>query len=295
MERILINSPEHKNLAHFLALCRTGTPTEVYAHIMRCGYDADFLNEEHYAIHYGPLYGYLPHHPLSEACIGDNVETARFLLDFGVDPDPDIKWGRFKSRPPRQYAIGKAEFTRLFERNGDDSPWWHFSVSADGKMTGLWPVSPNILHLPSPSLLVWHVMRGLRLYTPEMLLHDDFRKFPAVLQEFICRVGVKREEYASYQEWLAAHGADANLLDIFRVSWTPCAEKSREALVNLLISSGLLERNRLFSLVNELLPPHDLVSLLMEFREQYEASGDREYTKKAVDLLLGAIIAQCPE
>lgn len=289
MAQMLINSLEHKNLAHFLALCRTGTPTEVYAHIMRCGYDADFLNEEHYAIHYGPLYGYLPYHPLAEACIGDNVGTARFLLEFGVDPDPDIKWGRFKSRPPRLYAIGKAEFTRLFETKGDDSPWW-----LNGE-PGLCPMGLHQQRLPQPAVIIWHVMRGRRLDSPEAFLHDDFRKFPAVLQEFICRIGVKREEYASYQEWLAAHGADANLLDIFRVSWTPCAEKSREALVNLLISSELLERNRLFSLVNELLPPHDLVSLLMEFREQYEASGDREYTKKAVDLLLGAIIAQCPE
>jgi len=286
---MLINSPEHKNLAHFLALCRNGTPTEVYAHIMRCGYDADFLNEEHYAIHYGPLYGYLPNHPLSEACIGDNVETARFLLEFGVDPDPDIKWGRFKSRPPRLYAIGKPEFTRLFDRNGDDSPWW-----LNGE-PGLCPMGLNQLHLPPPARIIWHVMRGCRLDSPETFLHDDFRKFPAVLQEFICRIGVKREEYAFYQEWLAAHDADANLLDIFRLSLASCTEKSRDTLNNLLISSELLDKNRLVTLVNELVPPHDLVSLIMEFREQYQTSGDREYIKKAVDLLLGAIVAQCPE
>jgi len=287
LEQMLIGSPEHNNLTSLLSLCRNGTPTEVYAHIIRCGYDADFLNEEHYAIHYGPLYGYLPNHPLSEACLGDNVETAKFLLEFGVDPDPDLKWGWFETRPPRQYAIGKPEFTRLFDGYGEDSPWWLNSVR------GLCPLCLNIWHLPQPAIIIWHVMRGLRLNSPETFLHDDFRKFPTVLQEFIARIGVKREDYAYYQEWLAAHNTDANLLDIFRLAGTPCTEKSRDALGNLLISSDLLNRNKLFSLVNELLPPHDLVSLIMEFREQYETSGDKEYMKKAVDLLLGAIIAQC--
>ena len=284
MSKMIIDSPEHKNLAHFLSLCRKGTSIEVLAHIKDCGYDADFLNEEHYAIHYGPLYGYLPKHPLAEACIGDNVEVASLLLGLGVDSDPDIRWGRFKSSPPRKFAIGKPDFMKLF---GDDTPWWRQSVEMPR-----WVVSPDVLHMPEASSLVWHIMRGIRLYTPKLLLHDDFRRLSAAMQMFICRFGIRHEELASYQDWLAANGADENLLDLLKRAWCPCADmtQKRAALNSLVISSGLLERNRLFSLVSDVISPHDLISLIVDLTEQYETAKDKEFMKNAMELLLGAII-----
>ena len=284
MSKMIINSPEHKNLAHFLSLCRKGTSIEVLAHIRDCGYDADFLNEEHYAIHHGPLYGYLPSHPLSEACMGDNLEVANLLLGLGVDPDPDIRWGRFKSSPPRKFAIGKPDFMKLF---GDDTPWWRQSVEMPR-----WVVSPDVLHMPEPSSLVWHIMRGIRLYTPKLLLHDDFRRLSAAMQMFICRFGIRQEELASYQGWLAANGADENLLDLLKRAWCPYAEmaQKRAALNSLVISSGLLERNRLLSLVNDIISPHDQVSLIVDLTNQYETAKDKEFMKNAMELLLGSII-----
>ena len=286
MSKMIIDSPEHKNLAHFLSLCRKGTSIEVLAHIRDCGYDADFLNEEHYAIHRGPLYGYLPKHPLAEACIGDNVEVASLLLGLGVDPDPDIRWGRFISSPPRKFAIGKPDFMKLF---GDDTPWWRQSVP--GIPVG-WVGAPNTLRLPEPSSLVWYIMRGVRLYTPKVLLHDDFRKLSAAMQMFICRFGIRHEKLASYQDWLAANGADENLLNLIKRAWCPCAEMTqiREALNSLVISSGLLERNRLFSLVGDIISPHDQISLIVDLAEQYETAKDKEFMKNAMELLLGAII-----
>ena len=64
---------------------------------------------------------------------------------------------------------------------------------------------------------------------------------------------------------------------------------------NLVASLELLGGNSLFSHVNYLLSPHDLVSLVMEYQEQYEACDDKEYIKNAMELLLGAMLAQCPE
>ena len=285
MSKMIIDSPEHKNLAHFLSLCRKGTSIEVLAHIRDCGYDAAFLNKEHYAIHHGPLYGYLPSHPLSEACMGDNLEVASLLLGLGVDPDPDIRWGRFKSNPPRKFAIGKPDFMKLF---GNDTPWWKQS----GPEMPQWIVSPNSLHMPEPSSLVWHIMRGIRLYTPKLLLHDDFCRLSAAMQMFICRFGIRHEELASYQDWLAANGADENLLGLLKKAWCPCAEmtQKRAALNSLVISSGLLERNRLFSLVSNIISPHDQISLIVDLTEQYETSKDKEFMKNAMELLLGAMI-----
>ena len=286
MSKMMIGSPEHKNLAHFLSLCRKGTSIEVLAHIRDCGYDAAFLNGEHYAIHYGPLYGYLPNHPLSEACMGDNVEVASLLLGLGVDSDPDIRWGRFESSPPRKFAIGKPDFMKLF---GDDTPWWKQSVS--GIPVG-WVGAPNTLRLPEPSSLVWYIMRGVRLYTPEVLLHDDFCKLSTAMQMFICRFGIRQEELASYQDWLAANGADENLLNLIKEAWSPCAEmtQKRAALNSLVISSGLLERNRLLSLVSDIISPLGQVSLIADLTEQYDTSEDKEFMKTAMELLLGAII-----
>ncbi len=291
MLKMLIHSPEHKKLVDFLSLCKKGTPPELLAQIIRCHYDADYLNKEHYAIHHGPLYGYLLRHPLSAACEGDNLETAAFLLEFGLDPDPDLKWGWFKHSPPRQFALGKPQFMKLFDGKHDTAPWWR----GDCKTTALWPVAPNNPYLPKPEELILHIMRGIRLSTPEFLLHHDFCKLPLVMQEFICRIGVKREDFASYQEWLAAHGADENLRNIFREAWSPCTAKARKALDNLVLSIGLLDRMHLFSLVNDILSPHDLVGLIVEFQEQYENRDDKQFIRSAMELLLGAMLAQCHE
>ena len=112
------------------------------------------------------------------------------------------------------------------------------------------------------------------------------------MQMFICRFGIRHEKLASYQDWLAANGADENLLNLIKRAWCPCAEMTqiREALNSLVISSGLLERNRLFSLVGDTISPHDQISLIVDLAEQYETAKDKEFMKNAMELLLGAII-----
>jgi hypothetical protein len=51
----------------------------------------------------------------------------------------------------------------------------------------------------------------------------------------------------------------------------------------------------LFSLVNDILSPHDLVGLIVEFQEQYENRDDKQFIRSAMELLLGAMLAQCHE
>ena len=112
------------------------------------------------------------------------------------------------------------------------------------------------------------------------------------MQMFICRFGIRHEELASYQDWLTVNGADKSLLGILKRAWCPCVERTqiREALNSLVISSGLLERNRLFSLVSDIISPHDQISLIVDLTEQYDTGKDKEFMKNAMELLLGAMI-----
>ncbi len=283
-------SPEFYNHMHFVELCKSGSSEELLKHIRDCGYDAEYLNKEHgTGFSHGCFYF---DHPLSYACMGNNVDAARVLLDLGLEPDPDLKLGRFKTRPPRQYAIGKPHFMKMF---GDEPPWWRNTASANGKMTGTWPLSTSMFHLPPPAMLVWHVMRGLRPDKPDLFFHHEFVKFPVVLQDFICRVNGTRKEYENSQHWLSKHGAGEDLLQIFRTAQAPCPDEKKKELDKLLLSTSLLNANLVFSLVNDILGPHDLVSLIMELQGQYDSSEDKEYIKNAMDLLLGAILHKCAE
>ena len=288
-QRMLANSRQHINLINFLSLCESGTATEVLAHIKDCGYDVDYLNQEYHVILSCGPFSYYSTHPLSAACKGNNYEVARLLLNLGVNPDPDIKWGRFKSRPPRQYAIGKLRFMKLFDEYSDYLPWWQSAC----KMPEAYQVAPLNPNLSKTTSLLWHIMRGFRLRTYEILLQKDFRCFSTVVQEFICRVGIKKEDYASAYDWLAMYDADEKLLNIFRMASFPCSKEAQELLKELVLSTGLLKEDRSFSVVRDLISPHDLVSMVMEYQEQYDKGGDKEFISDAMDLLLGAILHNC--
>ena len=282
-------SPEFNNHTRLVELCKSGSSEELLKHIRDCGYDAEYLNKRH-GVGISPGGCIYFAHPLSYACMGNNVEAARLLLDLGLEPDPDLKLGCFKTDPPRQYAIGKPQFMKMF---GDEPPWWRKTAYANGKISGNWPLSTSSLYLPKPAILVWHVMRGLRPDKPDLFFHRDFAKFPVVMQNFICRVNGTREEYENCQNWLSEHGAGEDLLQIFRTAQTPCPDEKRVLLGKLLLSADLLDAGLIFSMVNDILGPHDLVSLIMEMQCQYDSREDKEYIKNAMELLLGAILYKC--
>lgn len=160
-------------------------------------------------------------------------------------------------------------------------------------MTGTWTLSTSSFLLPSPTTLVWHVMRGLRPEEPDLFLHRDFARFPVVMQDFICRVNGTREEYENFHNWLSEHGAGEDLLYIFKTAQTPCPDEKKVFLGKLLLATDLLEANLVFSMVNDILGSHDLVSLIMELRDQYDSREDKEYIKNVMELLLGAILYKC--
>ena len=113
------------------------------------------------------------------------------------------------------------------------------------------------------------------------------------MQDFIFRVNGTREEYENFHNWLSEHGAGEDLLYIFKTAQTPCPDEKKVFLGKLLLATDLLEANLVFSMVNDILGSHDLVSLIMELRDQYDSREDKEYIKNVMELLLGAILYKC--
>ena len=90
-----MGTPEYIRYSEMLQLCCKGTPDELLAYIQKCCYSSRILNTGH--IITTSMAAMVAPSPLTWACIGDNRENVKLLLEIGVKPDIEQYIGGYHS------------------------------------------------------------------------------------------------------------------------------------------------------------------------------------------------------
>ena len=309
--------PDLTNLKRYwslLEICRDGTPEELLAFYQK---HRAVVQESSVSavIMYLRARGFsnLSVTPLAGACEGNNVENVKLLLQLGEKPDleekaTDCNWG-----PAYIYGIGKPQVMKLFF---PDEPWWKGKYAEETfRRMNLQGGDDNV-KLPEPEYVLWCLMRGVRLETPKLLLADGFYSLPAVMQEFICRFGIRRENLASYRNWLLGLSRREfysflklrmdpassyrnwlternSLLEILRRAEAPSKPEWRSQMEKLLLSNELLPKEAFLSLVDGIFSPHDLISVLEECHRGYDSSQEKPFLENTMELIFSVILNHC--
>ena len=284
-----MGTPEYERYSEMLQLCRKGTPDELLAYIQKCCYSSRILNTGH--IITTSMAAMVAPSPLTWACIGDNLENVKLLLEIGVKPDIEQYIGGYHLMPAYIYAIGKPQIMKLFFPS---QPWWkgtcsdevHWRFNSRNEYNAGLPDDENYI--------IWCMMRGVRMERPGFFLDNSFQRLPSLMQEFIVRCGVQKEKLENFRKWLTMRKAAPELLEILRraedipeeLQWRPKMEK-------LLLSAGLFPKEKFFSLLDSIFSPHDLISVLKDCRRNYDASNDKQFLADTMELIFSAILYQC--
>ena len=280
---IWFNSKTFDNLQKFISLCGTGTPMEIIQHIREFEYDRYFMTST-ILIRMGTQ----PHSPiyappfLKPACHHHNLRNIIALLELGVNPEAKCQLKNKQLISIRKMYSSVPEFSELFAVG---KFWWRSKYS-DTQKVALKDEFESAIRDKDYCSVIWHLIRGMRLDSPEILAEDSFNDFPSIMKDMVCRIGIPNEKIESFLNWLREHTSCQDTLASMESAASRKADIMDTALENLRLSMDLMKTEDSFDMIQSVLLPEEQILMLQWLADHYDMTVDKN---KAYDIFMSLI------
>ncbi len=262
-------SPEYRDLMELHSLCRSGSAMDILLLMKICEYDDVFLTSKFLISISGPIPIHRISTPLWFACDGHNLQAIIALLELGADPDLE-EWDE-------EYISNKNSFCKDREISKllcDGKFWWSKRYS-DTRKHALKEEFESCIRNHEYCTIIWHLIRGMRLDSPEILAENSFDTFPRTMKDMVCHVGIPQENAKEFYYWLHEHTSCLDTIASMKSAASRNHDEMDIALENIRFSLDLMDNDSLFDAVQSTLPQEEQILLLKWLADHYEKTDDK--------------------
>ena len=243
------------------ALCRNGTPENVFRQYLKCGYSRDDLLRRFYVIdERNESKSPLPH-PFVTACENGNLPVVKLFLLLGMMPNAQVMEN---NQTPLSTFTANRE---LHEVLADDTPWLdrRFSMELARIMEGQ----------PEACIREGHVLQmliygfqGLKITDCGILFTQSFKELSVLAQAFVCRMLMTPRQREDVDRLTKKnHGRKHLLSSAFQLAIEDDSDANVEKRRKVIDSAALLSEATLNAMVDSMFSDEERITLLNEIME----------------------------
>ena len=261
---------DYKDFDVFHEFCRIGSSMDILTLTKINGYDHKFMTTSFLRKVGSPIPVNPVTHPFYEACKARNIPVIITLLELGTDPDlPVHPWG---TRTIRERFDNDEEISNLFVNH---PCWWKQTYSQQQRLALQDEFISSFRQHDYP-VIIWHLIHGMRLDSPEILAENSFDTFPRTMKDMVCHVGIPQENAKEFYYWLHEHTSCQDTI----ASMESAASRKHDvldiALENIRLSLDLMDYESLVNTLQYTLPLEEQFLLLKWIADLYEKTDDKE-------------------
>lgn len=261
---------DFKDFDFFHEFCEIGSSMDILTLVKTNGYDRKFMTTNFFRKVGSPIPVNPVTHPLYVACKARNLPVIIILMELGTDPDlPIHPWDTKTIR--KEFANDK-EISSLFIGH---PCWWLQTYSQQQQLTLQDEFISSFRQHEYP-VIIWHLLRGMYLESPEILAEDSFATFPRTMKDIVCHTGIHHEKIKKYYYWLQEHTSCQDTIASMESAASRKHDVMDIALENIRLSLDLMDYDSLFDVIQSTLPLEEQVLLLKWLAERYDMTGNKE-------------------
>ena len=241
--------------------------------------------------------------PLAVAGQANNLAVIPVLLAIGASPEVRSVSAELS---PAEEAIGAPDKMRAL---CSGKTWWMEHTAKTNALEA--SIKEN-----NARGIVWNVMRGAKLESPELFCKPYFLRQPFVMQSFIFQFVLGEKQRREYYAKLMAIAQEEmkkiparrfqayasgrrnctyqtkfnNMLQIMELSLHPLPDVDDDTMERLMFSAKLLDRAKMLELVDTLFNLSQIFALLDKYTHVPITKDNREMLEETVDVLLCSIL-----
>ena len=261
---------DFKDFDFFHEFCEFGSSMDILTLVKTNSYDRKFMKTNFVRKVGSPIPVNPVTHPLYEACKARNLPVIIILLELGTDPDlPTHAWSK---KTIRQAFENDKGISNLFISN---PCWWLQTYSPSQQLTLQDEFISSFRQHEYP-VIIWHLLRGMYLESPEILAEDSFATFPRTMKDIVCHAGIHQEKIKKFYYWLHEHTFCEDTIASMESAASRKHDVMDIALENIRLSLDLMDYDILFDVIQSTLPLEEQFFLLKWLANRYDMTGNKE-------------------
>ena len=260
----------HTVFEQFLELCKSGTSMEILAYAKQYGYERSFMTGHLVRRIASPIPVIPQSHPLYVACQAHNLKNIITLIELGADPNlPIPKW---RWQPIRNCFSNNTEIWNIL----NDYPCWWLRTYSKHQQKVFQDDFKSCIKQKDYPVIIWHLLRGLYLDSPEILAEDSFNDFPRIMKDMVCRISIQYKDANVFLNWLQDHTSCQDTLASMESAASRKNNLMDIVLENIRLSIDLIDYDSLFDVIQSTIPLEEQVLLLKRLADRYDMTGNKE-------------------
>ena len=261
---------DYKDFNFFHEFCGIGSSMDILTLVKTNGYDRKFMITNFLRKVGSPIPVNPVTHPLYEACKARNLPVIITLLELGTDPDlPVHPWD---TRTIRKEFANDKEISNLFAGH----PFWYRQIYSQQQRLALQDEFISSFRQHDYPVIIWHLLRGMYLESPAILVEDAFNTFPRIMKDMVCRMGILHEKVKEFYYWLHEHTSCQDTIASMESAASRKHDLMDIMLENIRLSTDLMDSDSLFDVIQSTLPLEEQVLLLKRLADRYDMTGNKE-------------------